>query len=67
MPTGNLHPFAGQIFYKDLNAMVEGADTHYELRTGGKYAVVTLGDQEQPNTAVVSTDEMNIDNHLTRL
>ncbi|CUA71811.1 hypothetical protein RSOLAG22IIIB_09869 [Rhizoctonia solani] len=52
-PSGNLHPFAGQVFYKDLKAMVEGADTRYELRTGGKYAVVTLGDEEQPNTAVV--------------
>ncbi|KAJ1305679.1 hypothetical protein OPQ81_010417 [Rhizoctonia solani] len=53
-PSGNLHPFAGQIFYRDLKSLVEGAETHYELRTGGKYAVVTLGDQEQPNTAAVS-------------
>ncbi|EUC62902.1 hypothetical protein RSOL_461610 [Rhizoctonia solani AG-3 Rhs1AP] len=52
-PSGNLHPFAGQVFYKDLKAMVEGAETRYQLRTGGRYAVVTLGDQEQPNTAVV--------------
>ncbi|CAE6532463.1 unnamed protein product [Rhizoctonia solani] len=52
-PSGNLHPFAGQIFYKDLKSLVEGAETQYELRTGGKYAVVTLGDQEQPNTAVM--------------
>ncbi|KDN33267.1 hypothetical protein RSAG8_13643, partial [Rhizoctonia solani AG-8 WAC10335] len=52
-PSGNLHPFAGQVFYKDLNGLVEGSATHYELRTGGKYAVVTMGDQEQPTTAVV--------------
>ncbi|CAE6394584.1 unnamed protein product [Rhizoctonia solani] len=52
-PSGNLHPFAGQVFYKDLKSMVEGATTQYQLRSGGKYAVVTLGDQEQPDTAVV--------------
>ncbi|CAE7138828.1 unnamed protein product [Rhizoctonia solani] len=52
-PSGRLHPFAGQVFYNDLKGLVERADTDYELRTGGKYAVVTLGDVEQPNTAVV--------------
>ncbi|CAE7138831.1 unnamed protein product [Rhizoctonia solani] len=52
-PSGNLNPYAGQVFYKHLDALVERADTSYELRTGGKYAVVTLGDEELPSTAVV--------------
>ncbi|CAE6511271.1 unnamed protein product [Rhizoctonia solani] len=59
-PSGNLHPFAGQVFYERLDALVERAETHYELRTGGNYAVVTLGDSEQPSTAVVVSHNARI-------
>ncbi|CAE6394594.1 unnamed protein product [Rhizoctonia solani] len=52
-PSGNLHPFAAQIFYDHLDELAEGVLTRYELRTGGKYAVVTIGDPGKPTTAVV--------------
>ncbi|CAE6473411.1 unnamed protein product [Rhizoctonia solani] len=51
-PTGNLHPFAGQIFYSNIDDVVPGAPIHYSLRTGGKYAVVTMGDSDRPISAV---------------
>ncbi|CAE6473423.1 unnamed protein product [Rhizoctonia solani] len=51
-PSGNLHPFAGQIFCNDIDNLPT-EDVDYKLCTGGKYAVVTIGDPEQPTTAVV--------------
>ncbi|CAE6463801.1 hypothetical protein RSOLAG22IIIB_13090 [Rhizoctonia solani] len=52
-PSGNLHPFAGQIFYTQLNDLAEEVPIPYELRTGGKYAVVTIGSSDRPTSAVV--------------
>ncbi|CAE6430440.1 unnamed protein product [Rhizoctonia solani] len=52
-PSGNLHPFAAQIFYSHLEDLSEGVSIRYELRTGGKYAVVTVGDLDRPTSAVV--------------
>ncbi|CAE6342581.1 unnamed protein product [Rhizoctonia solani] len=51
-PSGSLHPFAGQIFYNDIDTVSPGDYVRYSLRTGGKYAVVTIGDSDQPTTAV---------------
>ncbi|CAE7213462.1 unnamed protein product [Rhizoctonia solani] len=52
-PSGNLHPFAGQIFYTDLEKIQLAKDTPFELRTGGKYAVVTFGEPKKESEAVV--------------
>ncbi|CCO31460.1 hypothetical protein BN14_05502 [Rhizoctonia solani AG-1 IB] len=53
IPSGNLHPFAGQIFYTDIDSLTPTDGIGYQLRTGGKYAVVTIGDSDQPATAVI--------------
>ncbi|CAE6342545.1 unnamed protein product [Rhizoctonia solani] len=51
-PSGSLHPFAGQIFYNSLDDVLPGTPIRYNLRTGGKYAVVTMGDPDQPTSGM---------------
>ncbi|ELU35809.1 hypothetical protein AG1IA_10161 [Rhizoctonia solani AG-1 IA] len=58
IPSGNLHPFAGQIFYNDLATLDTTQGVGYKLRTGGKYAVVTIGDEDQPTTVAAYNERI---------
>ncbi|ELU35801.1 hypothetical protein AG1IA_10169 [Rhizoctonia solani AG-1 IA] len=61
-PGGDLHPFAGQIFYSNFDYMLIGSSIHYSLRTGGKYAIVTIGNPDQTTAGTVSACAVDFNN-----